>query len=27
VEQPLNADGSITVEVKAPNDPTWRKGI
>jgi hypothetical protein len=27
IEQPLNADGSIMVEVKAPNDPTWRKGI
>jgi hypothetical protein len=26
-EQPLNADGSITVDVKADNDPRWRKGI
>ncbi len=26
-EQPLNPDGSITVEVKDPNDPNWRKGI
>jgi hypothetical protein len=26
-EQPLNADGSITVEVKPANDPRWRKGV
>jgi hypothetical protein len=26
-EQPLNADGSITVEVKPPNDRGWRKGV
>jgi hypothetical protein len=26
-EQPLNPDGSISVEVKAHNDPTWRKGV
>lgn len=26
-DQPLNADGSISVEVKAPNDPNWRKGV
>jgi hypothetical protein len=26
-DQPLNADGSISVDVKAPNDPNWRKGI
>jgi len=26
-EQPLNSDGSITVQVKDVNDPTWRKGV
>ncbi len=26
-EQPLNADGSITVDVKPDNDPNWRKGV
>ncbi len=26
-DQPLNSDGSISVDVKAPNDPNWRKGI
>ena len=26
-EQELNSDGSITIEVKRPEDPTWRKGI
>ncbi len=26
-EQELNADGSITVEVKVPDSPDWRKGI
>lgn len=26
-EQELNRDGSITIEVKRPDDPTWRKGI
>jgi hypothetical protein len=26
-EQPLNANGSITVELKAENDPHWRKGV
>ncbi len=26
-DQPLNPDGSISIEVKAHNDPTWRKGI
>jgi hypothetical protein len=26
-EQALNSDGSITIEVKAPADPTWRKGV
>ncbi|HEY4660116.1 MAG TPA: hypothetical protein VIG91_01355, partial [Terriglobales bacterium] len=26
-EQPLNSDGSITVQVKYVNDPTWRKGV
>ena len=26
-EQPLNADGSITVELKDENDPGWRKGV
>ena len=26
-EQPLNADGSITVDVKAYNDRGWRKGV
>ena len=26
-EQPLNPDGSITVQVKDLKDPTWRKGV
>ena len=26
-EQPLNQDGSITVEVKTNDDPGWRKGV
>lgn len=26
-EQPLNPDGSITVEVKTPEDRGWRKGV
>jgi hypothetical protein len=26
-EQPLNPDGSISVQVKDVNDPTWRKGV
>jgi hypothetical protein len=26
-EQPVNSDGSITVEPKADNDPHWRKGV
>ena len=26
-EQPLNPDGSITVELKAANDRGWRKGV
>ena len=26
-EQPLNPDGTITVELKAPNDRGWRKGV
>jgi hypothetical protein len=26
-EQDLNSDGSITIEVNRPDDPTWRKGI
>ena len=26
-EQPVNADGSITVELKSENDPGWRKGV
>jgi hypothetical protein len=26
-EQQLNADGSIAVDVKGPNDPAWRKGV
>lgn len=26
-EQPVNQDGSITIEVKRPSDPTWRKGV
>jgi hypothetical protein len=26
-DQQLNSDGSITIEVKAHNDPNWRKGI
>ncbi|MBV9265509.1 MAG: hypothetical protein JO061_04995 [Acidobacteriaceae bacterium] len=26
-EQPLEADGSITIDVKAAGDPGWRKGI
>jgi hypothetical protein len=26
-EQPLNTDGSITVEIKAPDDRGWRKGV
>ena len=26
-EQPVNADGSITVELKEANDRGWRKGV
>jgi hypothetical protein len=26
-EQPLNADRSISVEVKKDDDPAWRKGV
>ena len=26
-EQPLNADGSITLDVKRDDDPGWRKGV
>lgn len=26
-EQPVNADGSITVELRDENDPNWRKGV
>jgi len=26
-EQEQNADGSIAVEVKAHDDPSWRKGV
>jgi len=26
-EQPVNRDGSITVELKGENDPGWRKGV
>jgi hypothetical protein len=26
-EQPLNADGSLPLDVKPMNDPNWRKGI
>jgi hypothetical protein len=26
-EQPLNADGSLSLDVKPMNDPNWRKGI
>jgi len=26
-EQPVNTDGSITIELKPENDPSWRKGI
>jgi hypothetical protein len=26
-EQSTNADGSISLDVKGPNDPNWRKGI
>jgi hypothetical protein len=26
-EQPLNADGSLSLEVKPMNDPNWRKGV
>lgn len=26
-EQPLNPDGSISIDVKPPNDPHWRKGV
>jgi len=26
-EQPINPDGSVTFEVKGPNDPGWRKGV
>ena len=26
-EQPLNADGAISIEVKEMNDPKWRKGV
>ena len=26
-EQPVNADGSITVELKSADDRGWRKGV
>jgi hypothetical protein len=26
-EQPVNPDGSITVELKGENDRGWRKGV
>ena len=26
-EQPLNPDGSISIDVKPMNDPNWRKSI
>jgi hypothetical protein len=26
-EQPLNEDGSITLDLKPENDPGWRKGV
>jgi hypothetical protein len=26
-EQPVNADGSISIDVKSMDDPKWRKGI
>jgi hypothetical protein len=26
-EQPVNADGSVTVELKSESDPGWRKGV
>jgi hypothetical protein len=26
-EQPINPDGSITVELKGQNDSGWRKGV
>jgi hypothetical protein len=26
-EQPVNPDGSITIELKPENDPRWRKGV
>lgn len=26
-EQPTNADGSISLDIKRPDDPKWRKGV
>jgi hypothetical protein len=26
-EQPVNADGSITIDLKDANDSKWRKGV
>jgi hypothetical protein len=26
-EQPLNSDGSISIQLKAMNDPKWRKAV
>jgi hypothetical protein len=26
-EQPTNADGSLSLDVKGPDDPKWRKGV
>jgi hypothetical protein len=26
-EQPLNADGSIAIDMKRDDDPGWRKGV
>jgi hypothetical protein len=26
-EQPTNADGSISLDIKRPDDPNWRKGV
>jgi hypothetical protein len=26
-EQPLNADGSIAMDIKRDDDPGWRKGV
>jgi hypothetical protein len=26
-EQPVNADGSITIDLKSENDRGWRKGV